>query len=411
MSTIYRLRNRVARINQEKTQDRSNGSGLPVRTGTKNIRSAMINDLPKRGSYNIPQISERVVAGVDWLSATSQLSWASLGALKSDLAAHWSMAASEFFIPTDGSYRGRRYQAGVKSPNGVDVLWRSVEGSDLLDCRVEIKGSAIGCLSLEGEFNLFQFLFKKWKFKPTRCDFRADFYNLDGQDILANVEESSKNGNYMNYHQHSIYTKMTKTGKCVGRTVYLGSTKSRCFTRWYDKGLESGINEDWVRCETQTRESAAVNHVQALLNMIDSVSDCLLEVYEKICGELALMGSEFRQRPSDSSDHLTRDNLPYLQWYKELLDKFGQCVGYVKRTQPRTKFLDRSLLWIEKQCSQTLAALVEVCDLHWLLQLLEDAQRNYSRTTKSKIAYWRLELAAQFPPQPSSLPASATTRP
>lgn len=317
----------------------------------------------------------------------------------SDVATHWGMSPDEFFTPTDGSYRGRRYNAGVKSVNGIDVLWRPVQDPELdfLDCRIEIKGTAIATLDIESELNLFLYLFKKWKLKATRCDFRADFHGFNGVELMYNVESSANAGQYMNYHQHSSYTKVTKSGECIGRTVYLGSTKSRCFTRWYDKGLESGTDDDWIRCETQTRESAAVNHVQALLLMIDSSSDESVKSYERTCGELALMGSEFRQRSSNDSNHLTRTEIPYIQWYKTLLDLFGQLVGYIKRTQPKSKQIINAINWIEKQCAQTLAALVEVCDLHWLLELLEKNQRNYSDSTKSRLAYWRMELQDPFP--------------
>jgi len=91
----------------------------------------------------------------------------------------------------------------------------------------------------------------------TRCDLAIDDCQglLEMEEIQKAITGGLVVASFNSVREYNQYDR--KTGRVTGRGAYFGSRKSEVFLRVYDKALEQGDDEHWIRVELELKGSKA----------------------------------------------------------------------------------------------------------------------------------------------------------
>lgn len=128
----------------------------------------------------------------------------------------------------------------------------------------------------------------------------------------------------------------------LGKTIYLGSSKSNKMLRIYDKGKEQGTTKDWVRFELQLRNEDAYAYVRHIVN-----SDKMCVVDNAV--SLVVSYVDFRNLDNKNVSRRTR-----CSWYDSIVGAYDKIVlVFEKKLRTMTSIVS----WIERQVSPSMAML------------------------------------------------------
>lgn len=167
-----------------------------------------------------------------------------------------------------------------------------------------------------------------------------------------------------------IRTRMKAATECkglattTGHTVYIGSAKSNCRIRIYDKSAQLKTTYHWIRTELVLRHEDA--HVfQSLINQTIDRRSSHRDAQIVSLGMAVLAGKFSFIEPTDSN--ISR--CPVSPWWSALLSVDPICINKFSKTIPD---IEQAKEWIRKQTAPTLALLLCIEGAAWLEGLIED---------------------------------------
>lgn len=246
-------------------------------------------------------------------------------------------------------FRVKHYTHYGRTPQGGQYAFvLPDENSEYGELWVSVSGQVFRSMTLDQQLCLLLYI-KEFEGRLTRIDLRIDDYR---RSLSLDTIESAVHGcQYVGYHKHSSYKSHSRKGT-LGRTYYLGSPNSDRKVRIYDKEVESGGQICSNRYEVQFRRSQAQQAYQRLTDVSDS------ESFASVIRSLVTGSIDFRDRDPDSSEsHVER--LPVSWFWAEFLD-FLQAVPLKIVSVPRQRSLQKSLDWLHRQVSTTLAVCQQV---------------------------------------------------
>lgn len=237
---------------------------------------------------------------------------------------------------------GRLLWCTTRSDMGVHVI---LPASALARCSLKVVTLCAVLLDRDGH--------------ATRLDVAVDSGGPDGGGVALDLVWEGIRCGLLVSHARRVGVIQQFTREDVGlgydgRTIYIGSSRSDCLVRFYDKASEQGLDPEcvtWSRCEVQFRRSRADVVFRALVDEIDPRGFILSVV-------------DFRF--GDDKCVTRRDRA---EWWCEWL-----CCGERVRFPcvARCVEIDRIRAWVEKQVSQGLAMVVAAdggC-MEWLYMVL-----------------------------------------
>lgn len=345
-----------------------------------------------------PGCTPAMIGGLDWWSGVAKFDgyeW--VGHLMSWLGRKWSRWGDIYWAESKSRFRGKSYRQIFTSPLGIEIAW-DTDDCGKIECRCEIKGSALGVLSPSDGARIIENLVLNWSFKTSRVDIKCDIKNMGGLGILQNVSEAAQTGNYTKFHQSREIKPRLRSGKLLGWTIYFGSAKSTRQVRWYHKGLERKTGADWIRCEAQYRGDCA----ELLLGQIFTSKPATtrlepMEWISNLCSEIALKATEFRERDNTKSGHYSLRDLPLCDWFEALLSKIPTVSVRFKLSEKKPISYRKTVSWLQRQVFGVLGTVAEYSGLDWVISAIKDAQKNMSDGNLARFSAWLAEEFARDP--------------
>lgn len=200
-------------------------------------------------------------------------------------------------------------------------------------------------------------------------DYGANYFTVpEVHELLKNDCCSAKFKNF------SVYIGSTIDEPTYsGYTLYLGSRKSSCMLRIYDKQLEqnskvkdamkSVINDKWVRWELELKDERANSASEAIINGA--------ELGDVVVG---ILGNYMRLIVKDNTRKTRCSNLPKWELFLAGIAPLKLC----QKSKPKT--IEDLYTWIERQVLPSLATLVEAYggDLCIINELLQNGRKRMS---------------------------------
>ena len=204
------------------------------------------------------------------------------------------------------------------------------------------------------------------------CDDHAGYLSID--DILSKVQTNEVN------------SRMTKRSTVIsfdgtrrnGATAYIGAPSSDFRIRIYDKALEQGTDEHWVRVELVMRGKNSNAFVEQMTN-------------SENVGKLAaqVINDKFSFIERDDSN-ITRCTV--CGWWLQFVDEL-EAVRLVARKVIQHS-VERVANWVEAQVGPSLAVLFRTMGWPYLFELAKDAGQRLSDKQQSLITdYNSLQFA------------------
>lgn len=178
----------------------------------------------------------------------------------------------------------------------------------------------------------------------TRCDLAIDEYQclLDLEAIKQSIKSGLVLANFKSVKEFNQYER--KTGMVTGRGAYFGSRKSEVYIRIYDKALEQGVDQHWLRVELELKGSKA----DAAMKMVQ---------HQEV-GAVARGVLSDRISFRESGTGVNRSRWPVAPWWELFLDSVEK-LKLVSDSRVRATQEDR-LLWFIGNAA-TFAELVDRC--------------------------------------------------
>lgn len=232
------------------------------------------------------------------------------------------------------------------------------------DCCLELSGT--GCRTLEelsgNTFDWFQFL------KQFEQDIRSGEVNVSRVDIAADDREGALNFRRMIPHcKHGRYICKAKWRIWIDgdeQAIYFGSPKSDRRLRIYNKAMEQGIGEHWLRVEMQMRDVPATSF---LLNWFLSgdIGFCYAGVLR-----------DYLRFTTSAPDGSHYDRAMICPWWSRFVGSVGKLPQlYIDGGQYDLMDVER---FIQRQCASSLKLFLRAHngDVSDLLDIMDRAQLN-----------------------------------
>lgn len=311
---------------------------------------------------------EVVCIGIDYLSVTGRFKTQE----EVDSAIDFAVTGFIEDIPQKcvgkPASRGITWRNSGSSLTGITFYWNRPEdtGESNYHLCIVMPGGYLSRLGIRNQFRLLTGLWFKFNMAPTRIDIAIDDYKkrLKPREIWDLCEQNKLAG----VKKYQFISSLGKKNR-VSETVYLGSRQSEKFVRVYDTYEQHGT--DAIRFELEMKDQKAVEYVRQTMEIITEASkeqsdwlDIVINMISAVIfGSFDLVtfsvnndrdnngGRYFRDR-IDKSLHLRDARL------QSLIDDTSG--GTLKLACGREKpTIERTLLWLEKQVSQSLGVLRE----------------------------------------------------
>jgi len=188
------------------------------------------------------------------------------------------------------------------------------------------------------------------------CDDHAGYLSMD--DVLCKVQENEINSRMT---ARSVVVSFNGTQRS-GATVYIGAPSSDFRVRIYDKALEEGTNDHWVRVELVMRGKNSKAFVEQMTNC---------ENVGKLAAQVINDKFSFIER---DDSNITRCSV--CDWWTNFVDEL-EAVRLVARKVIRHT-VEQIGNWVEAQAGPSLAILF--CTMGWpyLFELAKDSGQRLS---------------------------------
>ena len=211
------------------------------------------------------------------------------------------------------------------------------------------------------------------------CDDREDYLCMD--DIVRKVQDNEVNSRMS---KRSVVVSYNGTQR-NGSTVYIGAESSDFRVRIYDKALEQGIDDHWIRVELVMRGKNA-NAFAVQLTNSESVGKLAAQV---INDKLSFIDRD--------DSNITRCTV--CAWWVKFVDEL-EAVRLVAREVVQHT-VDQIQNWVEAQVGPSLAVLLRTKGMACLFEVAKDACARLSEKQKYLIIDYnalhpQLELDQQY---------------
>lgn len=222
-------------------------------------------------------------------------------------------------------------------------------------------------------------LHRKFGGQPTRVDFAWDV--LDDHGIWDNIQTSILRRHYTCRSRSVRHVESWTNGARDGATWYLGSRQSETMVRIYDKQLEQGTTNPWVRIELELKGTRATQALRAWVARALQGN----EPEGHLPVRLLAAHLQFRA-PGEHHDRCRWEVAP---WWRELLQDLAPLRLW---TPPPPRTIDGTLRWLRHQVAPALALVTEAFrgDMAPVYEMLQ--------TGRQRLRPELLALAAAFDP-------------
>jgi phage replication initiation protein len=250
----------------------------------------------------------------------------------------------------------------------ISVLYN---GADDMGIHVILSGK--GCREYETDSTLLELLDRIMLYdgKCTRIDMAMDDKTGDiipFDKIIEAIQEGTVSSRWKTSTE--LIKRKLHDGEIVGRTINIGSRKSKMYMRIYDKALEQGQDTPWYRIEMEIKDERAEN-LQSILLFESQIG----QVFAKIINNYI----RFLEPNEDSN----RSRWPTAPWWEKLIQEIGKT-SLTRKPEDRT--VEDVREWVRQQVGPSLALLFIADD-----NSLEDIMRTiYAGRARLKEKHMRL---------------------
>ena len=278
---------------------------------------------------------------------------------------------------------GRRWDGYALAPNGALVCWRRLgdPGLPLAErprCQLwwSLPGEVWRVTNSSQQRRLCQ-LVGMLGARVTRLDLAVDDWNRSLP--LEEVGAAVKRGQCLGYLRWAIVESSAKKGLPRGYSVTLGSPSSDRRLVFYDKLAESGGLIPTKRVELRLRDERA----QGVWERLEKAGFDCYSIAATVVGSV-----DFRAR-RDNDKHAGRR--PRLSWWSDFLRRISVTPAKLPPVGIR-KSLQRTLDWLARQVSGSLAIVSQVVGEKAVHQLVEFGRRLAKKkdAVRTKLLDWEL---------------------
>lgn len=316
------------------------------------MQKEKVPPVSNRGAQNTCKDGLRVL--VDWVSVT-------LKNLEPDELVEAIGLDPDDFVELEYGYSG--YRRSIRSGN-ITVFFDGRE-----DMGIHLQMSGQGCREYEGKpgFHSWQVLFLRLLDlggKFTRLDLAID--DFEGYFTMDTICRKIRAGEVASSFKDAVsYEKVSLgDGSRKGSTVYFGSASSRIRVRFYDKLVERSAKGEvlegidfWNRTELELRKERAQKAVE-MIAFTEDAGRVVFGILKKYV--------RFLTKGKDSNKS---------RWKTaRFWEKFLGDVERIKLTdEPVERTLEKTVLWLERQVTPSLKAVVEAESIDFLVEMIERA--------------------------------------
>jgi phage replication initiation protein len=250
----------------------------------------------------------------------------------------------------------------------ISVLYNGAE-----DMGIHVILSGKGCREYESDSTLLELLDRIMLYdgKCTRIDMAMDDKTGDiipFDKIIEAIQEGTISSRWKTSTE--FIKRKLHDGEIVGRTINIGSRKSKMYMRIYDKALEQGQDTPWYRIEMEIKDERAEN-LQSILLFESQIG----QVFAKIINNYI--------RFLEPNDDINRSRWPTAPWWDNLIQEIGKT-SLTRKPEDRT--VEDVREWVRQQVGPSLALLFIADD-----NSLEDIMRTiYAGRARLKEKHLRL---------------------
>jgi hypothetical protein len=292
------------------------------------------------------------------------------------------------------AYMGRLWSNSCKSPSGVRVFWDALpEGK--IKILVDIPGTPLRRIDTKDCYRMCLGFYHYYELEGRRFDVALDDYSR-----RINVNELIEIGRKDNYRLVESYKLVSSknTGKSACDTVYFGSRESEKYLRFYDAEERHGILADRWEVELKRRHANAALFafcslpVGMELQEFDGMASVFLA--SLVTGSVDFVDVE------NAPEGERYDRLERLPFWQSIID---DCGGSLRLSPARSKpTLQRTLLWIKRQVSRSLAVVRKGYGhqvfYKWLDSTLGDAEKRFTSYHQSVVVAVQNEISKDMFP-------------
>ena len=248
---------------------------------------------------------------------------------------------------------GRKFAHGHRSFDNTCILGYNWNTEDTGEAIITISGSSLARLSLDRMHSFFKDLHSL----AARCtridialdDFTKSYFNYE------RLQETVQAGNFTGARPESYSCKLDGN---AGWLVTIGKRSNSVFRRFYNKSVESKGQIDSNRFETEYKHEHSRTIYDSICTLdLDSVLDFISKL---ICGSVDFI---------DRSLGVRAARCPRLPWWEDFINIMG---GVICWSVPRlVRTIEKTIKWVEKQVSSSLAVISECKGIHWFKNWLE----------------------------------------
>jgi phage replication initiation protein len=351
--TVIQESREDSNVNEE-TRSTSGSAGGRVGSGNAPRAEPPASNTGARNTSPPPE-TDRV--SLDWLEFTLPIGFhlPHIGEMLG-LDAEWVQAPRGM-----NGYRKQYVAGGVRIlTNGTPEMGHHVviSGSAFVSCSEKVETILAHCLHLGN---------------VTRLDIAYD--SVSGLLDMDRVRQHIKGGSLLTpFRRGREIQELDLSGEIpdsdLGRTIYIGSGKSRILFRVYDKGLETGSTAGgkWIRLECQLRSTHA--HNAAIEILVDGAGGVLRSICAKYLS--------FRQGSADSN----KSRWSVAGWWSAFLESAGRiklAIDKVKKT------LIEKRVWFERQLGPTFAAICQAFGTDEITKIYTEGARRMSKELRESV--------------------------
>jgi DNA relaxase NicK len=292
------------------------------------------------------------------------------------------------FFRDKSTFMGKQWQHRGHSIKGMKFWYDSPsENSPHAHLLISLTGEVLGGLSVAKTWELCRFLIEVHQVKFTRVDIALDDYAKSVK--YADVADAAMAGNYAYVKQISPYITHERDATLdKAFTVYIGSTQSDKFVRFYNKDRESNGEINSYRWEMETKDESAHKLITDWLEIPDDgfeeLSPCFLA--GKILGIVSFV---YRKKIGFAKQkNITR--LERYEWWKSFVNSVG---GALRHSVPRpdTSF-EKKKKWLERAVFGSVAVIRKVMGIFefnkWSQEELAKAEEKFTDEQCQQISLW-----------------------
>lgn len=298
----------------------------------------------------------RLEAGIDYLTLIYGCPSVDYVRLRLDVLAGMFADAWEIH-PGQGRYVGKQYANQARSARGMLATWNlpGESGEPEGSLRLSIPGSVCSSISLSDLISVIKHAIEVDSATVSRIDFKVDDYAK--LVSFAQIEEAYHSGNYARFRVLDPREKF-RSGRSLGRTLYLGTRDSQRHLRVYDANTKHQI--DAIRWEVEMKRELAEHYASVLCSLDLSDMDAVRNFIRA-----AIVGTvEFVDR-SSGTPNLSR--CPRLDWWQAFVDALG---GSLRLSIPAPQaVLEKTMRFLDR-LSATFATVATAVGRHGFFEYM-----------------------------------------